>query len=151
MQESGSTFSLALPHPDLPLQTAVVDTVHRDGLLAVGPATSIADAMLLLRAGVDGLMHVPHDQPPSPELVDAFAHYRAFVTPTLATYCSGSGDNRSTHAFLQNEWVENKLDYDHGFLEVGSTVQRDLCYVGTNPEHEHLHDDAQPADCRWCP
>ena len=110
MQESGTAFALALPSPDLHLQTRVVKVAHDNGLLAVGHATSIADAIVLLRAGVDGLMHVPHDGLPSDELINLFLNHCAFVTPTLATYCSGSGESESTLAFSRNEQVQDKLD-----------------------------------------
>jgi hypothetical protein len=111
MQESGTAFSLALPSPDLPLQTRVAKVAHDHGLLAVGHATSIGDAIVLLRAGVDGLMHVPHDEIPSDELINLFFDHGAFVTPTLATYCSGSGETESTLAFSRKEQVQDKLDY----------------------------------------
>jgi hypothetical protein len=111
MQESGTAFALALPSPDLSLQTRVVKVAHDHGLLAVGHATSIEDALILLRAGVDGLMHVPHDGLPSDELINLFLNHGAFVTPTLATYCSGSGESESTLAFSRNEQVQDKLDH----------------------------------------
>lgn len=82
------------PSPTLSEEVAalVVAEAHRHGLLAVAHATSAEAALIALRAGADGLMHVFMDKPPTPEVVDAVAASGAFVVPTLVTMGSMAGD-----------------------------------------------------------
>ncbi|GAA3310901.1 hypothetical protein GCM10020295_79200 [Streptomyces cinereospinus] len=59
------------PSPTLSEETArnVVAEAHAHGLLAVAHATSVANTLAAVRAGVDGLVHVFMDRPPSEEIV----------------------------------------------------------------------------------
>jgi Amidohydrolase family len=109
----------AMGHPSPTLSeevaTLVAAEAHRHGLLAVAHATSAEGALIALRAGADGLMHVFIDQPPSPEVIDTIAASRAFVVPTLVTMGSMAGeltggvvaeDERAKH-LIPNDWHAN--------------------------------------------
>ena len=99
MQENGSIVA----RPDVTaasfeLQKAVTSAAHSHGLLAVAHATNMVETMLVLRAGVDGLMHTFADQYPSSELIQLYQKTGAFVVPTLTTLASLTGEERSTSA-----------------------------------------------------
>jgi len=109
MQENG--FSVAFPEvvaASFELQKAVTSAAHRHGLLAVAHATNMAETMLVLRAGVDGLMHTFADQYPSSRLVQLYQETGAFVVPTLITLASLTGEERLASAMFASGDDETK-------------------------------------------
>ncbi|MET9255626.1 amidohydrolase family protein [Streptomyces sp. NPDC003717] len=82
------------PSPTLTEETAriVVATAHEHGLLAVAHATGEQNALSAVRAGADGLMHVPMDRPPEEKAVAEIRDAGVFVVPTLVTMGSMAGD-----------------------------------------------------------
>ncbi|MGY0499267.1 amidohydrolase family protein [Nocardia sp. FBN12] len=105
------------PSPTLSEEAArvVVDEAHKHGLLAVAHATSADAALIAVRAGVDGLVHVFMDQPPTPEVIDTIAEAGVFVVPTLVTMGSLAGDltgaavaeDRRAKALIPEDWHRN--------------------------------------------
>lgn len=80
------------PAPKLPIEIveALVDDAHAKGLDVIGHATTTADAKELLKAGVDGLTHVPVD-PIDQEFLDLMVDTGAHMTPTLDVERAGDG------------------------------------------------------------
>lgn len=89
-------FDRPLPTPSPSTQHAIVDAAHEEGMLAVAHAFSLEDTLLVLKSGVDGLMHACADLPPNKELVDAFQTHNAFVVPTLVIIASCTGEEQAS-------------------------------------------------------
>ncbi|MGW3995034.1 amidohydrolase family protein [Amycolatopsis sp. NPDC004772] len=73
---------------------ALIAAAHERGLLAVAHATDVRSALTAVRAGVDGLAHLPFDRPPGPEFVAELAARDVFVVPTLTvleSFCGRAG------------------------------------------------------------
>ena len=77
--------------------------------LALVHVSSQADALHAVRSGADGLVHVFHDQPASPEFVAATRDAGSFVTPTLSVIAGfaqdGGGRALASDARLE-PWIE---------------------------------------------
>ena len=110
VHESGSTLGQSYNLPSVSLQTAVVKTAHKHGLLAVAHALSLHDTLEALEAGVDGLTHTFMDHPPTPELLKAYKMNQAFCIPTLSTLGSATTEGEALqHAFAHDPRVENLI------------------------------------------
>jgi imidazolonepropionase-like amidohydrolase len=95
MQENGTSMRFqGIPIASVELQTAVTKAAHSHGLLAIAHATSLEDTLLVLRAGVDALMHTFADLPPTDELVEAYRKSNAFLVPTLVVVASLTGEEQ---------------------------------------------------------
>lgn len=70
---------------------ALVAAAHEHGLLAVVHATDVRSALAAVRAGADGLAHLPFDRPPGPEFAGELAARDVFVVPTLTVLESFCG------------------------------------------------------------
>ncbi|MFC8016452.1 amidohydrolase family protein, partial [Streptomyces cinereoruber] len=70
---------------------AVAQAAHDQGKLAVAHVTKRSDAHKVLRAGVDGLAHMPVDEPAGPRLRRLLLENDAFVVPTLAVEQTADG------------------------------------------------------------
>ncbi|MET8851213.1 amidohydrolase family protein [Amycolatopsis sp. NPDC004625] len=73
---------------------ALVAAAHEHGLLAVVHATDVRSALAAVRAGADGLAHLPFDRPPGPEFAAELAARDVFVVPTLTvleSFCGRPG------------------------------------------------------------
>ncbi|MFD4829785.1 amidohydrolase family protein [Streptomyces uncialis] len=105
------------PSPSLSEETArlVAAEAHNHGLLAVAHATSVHNALAAVRAGVDGLVHVFMDQPPSEDVIRTIKEAGVFVIPTLVTMGSMAGDltgrtvadDDRARRFIPDEWHQN--------------------------------------------
>ncbi|OKK23400.1 hypothetical protein AMK09_09095 [Streptomyces sp. CB02488] len=105
------------PSPTLTEEAArvVVTEAHAHGLLAVAHATSVRNTLTAVRAGVDGLVHVFMDQPPSEEVVRTVKEAGVFVIPTLVTMGSMAGeltgravaDDVRARRFIPESWHQN--------------------------------------------
>jgi imidazolonepropionase-like amidohydrolase len=81
------------------LYRAVIDEAHKHNQKVVVHATALPDVKDLLRAGVDGLAHLPNDI--DPELLALLKDRpKTFFTPTLGT-------NRRT---VYHEWIEEPVE-----------------------------------------
>jgi imidazolonepropionase-like amidohydrolase len=95
MQENGASMKFdGIPAASLELQAALTKAAHDHGLLAIAHATSLADTLLVLQAGVDALMHAFTDFPPTDELITAYKKTNAFLVPTLAVCASITGEEQ---------------------------------------------------------
>lgn len=83
-----------IPAASLELQTALTKAAHSHGRLAIAHATSFEDTLLVLRAGVDALMHCFTDLPPTDELIEAYKKNNAFLVPTLVIDASATGEEQ---------------------------------------------------------
>ena len=95
MQENGTTMKFeGIPVASIELQTAVTKAAHDHGLMALAHATSLDDTRLVLRAGVDALMHAFTDKAPTEELIEAYKKTNAFLVPTLVVDASLTGEEQ---------------------------------------------------------
>ena len=95
MQEDGAAMRFeGIPVASLELQTALTNAAHDHGLLALAHATSLDATLLVLRAGVDALMHAFTDKAPTDELVEAYKKNNAFLVPTLVVDASMTGEEQ---------------------------------------------------------
>ena len=92
MQESGKSTGRSVVYPSSSLQAAVVDAAHKRNLLAVAHATSLADTITILKAGVDGLAHTFYDEPVTAELIELYKTKKAFCIPTLTVIGTMTGE-----------------------------------------------------------
>ena len=76
---------------------AVVQAGHAHGKMVVAHATSLDGMAQAIRAGVDGLVHVFFDQPPTDQIIAQAVDAGVFVTPTLSTVGSLASDIDGTH------------------------------------------------------
>ncbi len=65
------------------LYRAIIDEAHKHRLRVVAHVFYLADAQDLVRAGIDGFLHLVRDQVMDDALVKAMADRRVFVTPNL--------------------------------------------------------------------
>lgn len=90
--------------------TAAADEAHRQGLRAIAHVFDLADAKLLIRAGVEGFMHSVRDQ----EIDDAFIalakEHNIWITPNLGgiNRVSLIGDN-GTPAWFDDPLVRETI------------------------------------------
>ena len=95
MQEDGIAMRFeGIPVASLELQTAVTKATHEHGLLALAHATSLDGTLLVLRAGVDALMHAFTNKAPTDELIEAYKKNNAFLVPTLVVDASMTGEEQ---------------------------------------------------------
>ncbi|KAI1805822.1 hypothetical protein F4811DRAFT_201246 [Daldinia bambusicola] len=117
MHEDGHALSLKVKKMPVELQKAIVESAHRNGLLAVAHALSLQGTMEMLQAGVDGMAHTFCDRSPTQEVIDAYLSTNAFCNPTLAVIASLTGEGLEeqkrfcqdprAHEHLNDQSVEN--------------------------------------------
>lgn len=96
MQATGETvklFNQPLPTPTALVQKEIVNAAHQQGMLAVAHADNLNDTIVVLKCGVDGVMHgcvTPINQ----EVIDLFKQTNAFLVPTLVTLASASSEEQ---------------------------------------------------------
>lgn len=96
MQETGETvkfFNQPLPTPTALVQKEIVNAAHQQGMLAVAHANTLNDTLLVLKSGVDGVMH-GCVTPINKELINLFKQTNAFLVPTLVTLASATGEEQ---------------------------------------------------------
>lgn len=111
MQENGASMKFeGIPVASLELQTAVASAAHKHGLLAIAHATSLDDTLIVLRAGVDGLMHAFTNTPPTEELIKEYRRTGAFLVPTLVVCSSVTGEEQELRDRFAAKASKNQLD-----------------------------------------
>ncbi|MDV6284977.1 amidohydrolase family protein [Rhodococcus jostii] len=92
--EDGSAMNRE-PTPIMPPETAkaVVEAAHDHGKQAFAHVTSLDGANRALDAGIDALVHLFMDEPPTPAIIDRIVDSNIFVVPTLCTLGALSGDH----------------------------------------------------------
>ncbi len=129
MIEDGTIFGHEAPRLSDEMVYALVAAAHAQGLMAVAHATTVELALLAIRAGVDGLMHVAGDRLMTDEEVAEVAQSGIFVVPTLSTLASVYGDKHGQHLaeddrtrpLLSDAWAENLCQCWH-LTNPGSTA-----------------------------
>lgn len=112
MHESGTimTGGATFAHPSLDLQRTIVTEARVRGYLTVAHATSLADTLAVLAAGVNGLTHTFCDQPPTPALIAAYKETNAWCNPTLAAIGSLTAEGQQTqHRFAHDPRTSSLL------------------------------------------
>ena len=74
--------------------SALVRAAHSRSLLVVAHAETVADVLIAVNSGVDGLAHVWREPDPSPDVAAQVVRRGMFVSPTIAVFdgfVSGSG------------------------------------------------------------
>ena len=85
--EDGSTHGgRNIPTLDAATVRALVEAAHDNGLMALAHVSTLADAIMTVEAGVNGLVHVFHDQPASDEFLDLAVERDLFVVPTAIVF-----------------------------------------------------------------
>lgn len=96
MQATGETvklFNQPLPTPTALVQKEIVNAAHQQGMLAVAHADNLNDTLVVLKSGVDGVMH-GCVTPINKELINLFKQTNAFLVPTLVTLASATGEEQ---------------------------------------------------------
>ncbi|KAJ5573931.1 uncharacterized protein N7459_008358 [Penicillium hispanicum] len=122
MQEDGHTIDLPfptrpVPTPSLDLQKLVVETAHKNGMLAVAHALTNHSTLRVLEAGVDGLAHASIE-PINDLLIQAFKKNNAFVIPTLVINSSCSGEEQETREKFAKELHDADKEHLLGCLHI---------------------------------
>nr|ACU80554.1 organophosphorus insecticide hydrolase [Arthrobacter sp. scl-2] len=127
--EDGTILGHELPRLSDEMVYALVAAAHAQGLMAVAHAMTVELALLAIRAGVDGLVHVAGDRLMTDEEVAEVAQSGIFVVPTLSTMASVYGDKHGQHLaeddrtrpLLSDAWAENLCQCWH-LTNPGSTA-----------------------------
>lgn len=142
--DDGSALGHASPTLTEPMVKAVVDAGHAHGKMVVAHVTSLDGMAQAIRAGIDGLVHIFFDKPPTDEIVALAADAGVFVTPTLSTVGSLASDIDGSHLaqdsrareFLAPDWRENLCQCWHlgspGSVEYALEATRRLHEVGVD-------------------
>jgi len=80
--EDGSTHGRNIATLDEATVKALVAAAQRHERMALAHVSTLEDAVMAVRAGVDGLVHVFHDRPASEEFLDLARDRGIFVIPT---------------------------------------------------------------------
>lgn len=75
-----------MPVPGLASLEALIGEAHGQGLKVLVHVMDTESAAIVLRAGADGLAHLPLDGPFEAELIELMLHRGAVVIPTLAVF-----------------------------------------------------------------
>ena len=89
--EDGSAFAHQTPSLNGETVAALSRAARAAGLMPVAHVSTAADAVLALRNGVAGLVHVYMTRPASAELVELAVQRKAFVVSTLSVAATVSG------------------------------------------------------------
>jgi imidazolonepropionase-like amidohydrolase len=113
MHESGTVMGFKLSQPTRDLQRTIVEESRARNYLTVAHATCLQDTLDVLRAGVNGLTHTFCDQPPTPELIEAYKKNNAWCNPTLAAIGSLTTEGAALqHKFAHDPRVAKLLSED---------------------------------------
>lgn len=114
--EDGSALNRELT-PIMSPETAkaIVSAAHEHGKQAYAHVTSLDGAERALDAGIDALVHLFMDEPPTPEIIERIVGADVFVVPTLCTLGAFSGDHSArwlteddrAKPFIPEDWQAN--------------------------------------------
>ena len=127
MHESGKSMGAQFTYPTEELQRTIVDAAHARGYLTVAHATSLEDTITVLKAGVDGLTHTLYDQPPTPELIEAYKKNNAWLNPTLTAMGSLTKEGQS----LQEKYAHDPRG--NGLIGEAERERKCQCMAFTTP------------------
>jgi imidazolonepropionase-like amidohydrolase len=113
--EDGAALGHSSPTLDLEMTSALVSAAHACGKMAVAHATSVEGFRQAIAAGVDGLVHVFVDRPPTDEVIGVIREADVFVIPTLSTMGSLTGEisgtalahDERTRGLVSADWHRN--------------------------------------------
>ncbi|UOT01342.1 amidohydrolase family protein [Rhodococcus opacus] len=138
--DDGTALGHDVPTLGEDVARAIADAAHDHGKMAVAHVTSLAGAEQALRAGVDGLVHMFFDRPPTDEIIAQALDAGVFITPTLSTVGSLASDIDGTHLanddrarpLIPASWRENLCQCWH----LGSPGSIDHAIEATRRMHE---------------
>ena len=113
--DDGTVFGVPSPTLSDDVIQALTKASHEQGLMVVAHAMSVDCAFVAIRAGVDGLVHVPADRLCTDEEVAEMVASGIFVVPTLSTMSALHGDKHGQHlaeddrarSKMSEDWAEN--------------------------------------------
>ena len=111
----------------------VVETAHRNGMLAIAHALTNHSTMRVLEAGVDGLAH-SSVEPVTDEIIEAFKKNNAFLIPTLAIAAACSGEEQEIREKFAKELKDADKEHLLGCLHITRdeyTIQSSFKQVAT--------------------
>ncbi|MEM7483253.1 MAG: CIA30 family protein [Acidobacteriota bacterium] len=109
VHEDGSGWGRSIPTLDLPTVEAVVTATHAREHLAVAHIGTLDSAEKIIPTGVDGLVHLFTDRPPSDRLIEAAGEAGIFVIPTLAVLAQNGTpvlEDANLSPFLESDQVQ---------------------------------------------
>lgn len=110
MHESGAAMGAQFTKPSLSLQKTIIDLAHQAGKITLAHALAMNDHIEILSCGIDGLAHAFYDQPPTPELIEAYKRNNAFLNPTLAAIGSLTSEGKEmAEKYAHDPRAEGKL------------------------------------------
>jgi hypothetical protein len=114
MHEAGKAIGIEpglINQPTESVQAAVVRAAHKRGLKVIAHALSLADTLVMLRAGVDGMAHTFFDEPITPEVIDLYKRNNVWVNPTIVAAGTLTGESAEiAKEFSKDPRVGSKLD-----------------------------------------
>ena len=138
--DDGTALGHDVPTLGEDVARAIANAAHDHGKMAVAHVTSLAGAEQALRAGVDGLVHMFFDRPPTDEIIAKALDAGVFITPTLSTVGSLASDIDGTHLanddrarpLIPASWRENLCQC----WQLGSPGSIDHAIEATRRMHE---------------
>ena len=106
--DSGRAYDRTMPTLDEATVTALVRATHAQDRLAMAHVATEEDALMALRAGVDGLVHLFHDRPASAEFLAAAADQGIFAVPTGIVMAGMTGAT-DAKALVEDPDMANRL------------------------------------------
>ncbi|KAK6953240.1 hypothetical protein Daesc_005540 [Daldinia eschscholtzii] len=107
--EDGHALSMKVKSMPMKVQKAIVESAHRNGLLAVAHALSLHGTIEMLQAGVDGMVHTFCDQMPTEAITQAYLSTNAFCSPTLVVIGTLTGEGLKE----QKKYCEDPRAHKH--------------------------------------
>ncbi|OTB17651.1 hypothetical protein K445DRAFT_315397 [Daldinia sp. EC12] len=109
--EDGHAISMKVKAMPMEVQKAIVESAHRNGLLAVAHAFSVHGTIEMLRAGVDGMVHTFCDQSPTEAVTEAYLSTNAYCSPTLVVIGTLTGEGlKEQEKYCQDPRARKHLD-----------------------------------------
>jgi len=91
--EDGSGWGRPLPTLGQAMVEALVEAAHERNVMAVAHISTLKDAKMAVRAGVDGLVHVFADEPVDESFIQLARNAELWIVPTLAVLSASHGQD----------------------------------------------------------
>ena len=109
--EDGSAYGFTRPTLSEEMVRSAIDAAHNQNMLAVAHVSTLAGAELVVKHGIDGLVHLFCDRKISDALLSQMAARNVFVVPTACVVSNASGKNL-TAMVAQDEHLVPLLDQE---------------------------------------
>lgn len=109
--EPGRAWGHPMPTLDEETVRALVAATHQHDRLAVAHVSTLDDAVMAVRAGVDGLVHIFADQPVSEEFIELARRHEVFVVPTIVVL-AGMSNQLDIESRIAEAGVDERLSQE---------------------------------------